>query len=189
MRTYKFLLMAALTLALGWGMRGYAQPDVPAITPGVPSTSRPPATIPAATTSADTIPPATIVATLEMLKPKLQLRLTVENRGTASPRLLRLRPGWLEYNAGSLHNWQIQIEGPGGHYQFPFYTGLVPLPGEKDFIELAPGEAFSTLIRVGEATRHDNGKQYRLPETKGTYTATVSRGTLRSNTLQFSIGE
>ena len=186
MKAQKFLLIAALTLALGWFARGYAQPDLPAVAPTVVPTVVPGG--PAAPALPTTIP-TTIVATLDIVKPKLQLRLTVENRGTTSARVLRLRPGWFEYNGGSLHDWQIQIEGPGGHYQFPFFTGLVPVPSEKDFIELAPGEAFSTVIRASEAARHDNGKAYRLSDTKGTYKATVSRGTLRSNTLQFSVGE
>jgi hypothetical protein len=87
-----------------------------------------------------------------------------------------------------LHDWQIQIEGPGGHYQFPVYTGLVSWPTEKDFIELALGEAFATLIKVSEAARRDGGKEYRVPRTAGSYTVTVSRGGLRSNTLKFTIG-
>lgn len=130
-----------------------------------------------------------LVATLETVKPGPMLRLTVENRGMAAVRVLRLRPGWFEYNAGSLHDWQISIEGPGGHYQFPFFTGTVALPGERDYIDLAPGEAFSTPIRISEASRYDGGKQYPLPQAKGTYTATVSHGALRSNTLTFAIGD
>jgi hypothetical protein len=59
---------------------------------------------------------------------------------------------------------------------------------EKDFIELALGEAFATLTKVSEAARRDGGKEYRFPEQQVLTTVTVSRGGLRSNTLKFTIG-
>jgi len=180
MKTRKSMLVAALALASSaWLMQSQAQNiTITGSLPGglgyeAPSTGATP-----------------LVATLEMVKPELQqLRLTIENRGNSTVRVLRLRPGWLEYSAGSLHDWQIRIEGPGGYYQFPFYTGLVAVPAEKDFIELAPGEAFALLIKVSEATRHGGGKEYHLPQTTGSYTVTISHGALRSNTLKFTVGE
>jgi hypothetical protein len=81
------------------------------------------------------------------------------------------------------------MEGPGGRFQFPWFTGLVPEPCEKDFIELAPGEAFATLINVSRATRPNGpNDKYSFGELEGTYTDTVSHGSLRSNTLQITIG-
>jgi hypothetical protein len=176
MKTGKSVWVAALALvSSAWLMQSHAQ------NAGVPGGFGGPAEEAASTASP-------LIATLQMVKPEPQLRLTVENRGTSTVRLLRLRPGWLEYNGGYLHDWQIQIEGPGGRYQFPSYSGAVPVPTDKDFIELAPGEAFATIIKVSQASRYEGAKQYDLPQTTGTYTVTVSHHSLRSNTLSFTIG-
>ena len=150
------------------------------------------ATAPAPAKAGDASVNPAVVATLELAQtePQFQVRLTIENRGQQRVHLLRLRPGWLEYNAGSLHDWQIQIDGPGGAYQFPLYTGLIPPLQEKDFIELAPGEAFSTTIHTEMATSPNGPNDaYKVGERDGTYNIIISRGTLRSNALKFTVGE
>jgi hypothetical protein len=132
----------------------------------------------------------------------LQLRLTVENRGKKVVRLLRLRAGWLEYNAGSLYNWRIQIDGPNGAYRFPRYTGLMLPLTENDLIDLAPGESFSTPIVLDGANLYRNEVALPLYDTPGAYTVSVSGGTpdfpldikanvllknLQSNILKFNV--
>ena len=117
-----------------------------------------------------------------------RIRLTVENRGERTHRLLRLRSGWLEYNGGSLHGWTIKIEGPGGEYRLPEYSGLVRPPTESDHIELAPGESFSTIIRLDEAARWEANVRRPLPSTKGSYTVSLPFRGPKFEALKFTVG-
>lgn len=117
-----------------------------------------------------------------------RVRFTVENRGDKPHRLLRLRPGWLEYNRGNLHGWTIRIDGPGGEYHLPWYSGAVPLPTERDYIDLAPGEGFSTIIRLDEAARWDGDVRHPLPSMKGAYTVSIPFAGAKVEGLKFTVG-
>jgi hypothetical protein len=170
---FGLVLMAVIIFA---SLRSLAQPQDAAATPQPPE------------------PAGDLVSKLEVVDDppwtakSARIRFTVENHGERTHRLLRLRPGWLEYNGGSLHGWTIKIEGPGGEYRLPEYSGLVRPPTESDYIELAPGESFSTIIRLDEAALWDSNVRRPLPSTKGTYTVSLPFWGPKIENLKFTVG-
>jgi hypothetical protein len=115
-----------------------------------------------------------------------RVRLTVENRGERPLPIFRLRAGWLEHDNGRPYGWDIKIEGPGGEYRFPLSTGLVPTPTQKDYIELAPGESFSTILCLERAAHWDGGVRRPLASTPGDFTVSVSFAGLKIEPLKFT---
>lgn len=115
-----------------------------------------------------------------------RVRLTVDNRGEGPCRLLRLRAGWLEHNGGNLHGWHVRIDGPGGEYGFPIYTGLIPALTEGDYIELAPGESVSTILFLEMASCRDGDVRRPLASTPGEFTVSASFPGLKIEPLRFT---
>jgi hypothetical protein len=176
MTPLRWSCLAVLVAAAAWSMQSFAAQE------SAPAESRSPGF------AEDLVSKLEVVDEPPWTETAARIRFTVENRGERPHRVLRLRPGWLEYNGGSLHGWTIRIEGPGGEYRLPEYSGLVPPPTEKDHIELAPGESYSTIIRFDEAARWDKGVRHPLPSTPGTYTVSIPFGHAMLEGLKFTVG-
>lgn len=178
MTPLRWSCLALLVAAAAWSVRGFAAQESASGEPRSEGFAE------------DLVSKLEVVDDPPWTETTARIRFTVENRGERPHRLLRLRPGWLEYNRGSLHGWRIEIDGPGGEFNLPWYDGAVPLPAERDYIELVPGESFSTIIRLDEASRSGGGVWRLLPATKGEYTVSIPfpPGGNAPEALKFTVG-